>query len=93
MASDNLVFRVHAIQRMVQRQITVDEVRNVLRNGEVIENYPDDTPYPTRLVLGRSGLRYLHVVAADQRSHETIVITVYEPNLTEWEPGFKRRRL
>lgn len=27
-----------------------------------------------------------------RRTHETIVITVYEPDLALWEDGFKRRR-
>ena len=29
-----------------------DEVRNVIQTGETIEDYPDDFPYPSRLVLG-----------------------------------------
>jgi hypothetical protein len=90
---DRLVFRVHAIQRMFQRRISVDDVRHVLSTGEVIEDYPNDTPYPSRLVLGWRGSRPIHVVAAENvESQETIVITVYEPDLTQWEPGFRRRR-
>jgi hypothetical protein len=90
---DRLVFRVHAIQRMFQRRISVDDVRHVLATGEVVEGYPNDTPYPSRLVLGWRGSRPIHVVAAENvESGETIVITVYEPDLTQWEPGFKRRR-
>jgi hypothetical protein len=37
---------------MVERNITATDVREVLANGEVIETYPDDTPYPSQLVLG-----------------------------------------
>lgn len=95
MSSENvrLVFRVHAVLRMFERGITVDDVRAVLRTGETIENYPDDSPYPSRLVLGWSGHRPLHVVAADNaEANETVVITVYEPNPARWEPGFRRRR-
>ena len=44
---DKITFRVHAIQRMFQRSISVDEVRQVLAIGEVIEDYPGDTPYPS----------------------------------------------
>ena len=62
-----LVFRVHAIQRMFQREISVAHVRQVLSTGEVIESYPDDTPYPSRLVLGWCEGRPLHVVVADLR--------------------------
>ncbi len=78
MSRDKLVFRVHAVRRMVQRQISVDDVRHVLATGEVIENYPDDTPYPSRLILGWLGVRPVHVVAADDddQTGETIVITV-----------------
>lgn len=94
MASYKLVFRVHAIQRMFQRGVDNEQVRQVLENGEVIENYPEDSPYPSRLVLGWAGRRPLHVVAADNdESRETIVITVYEPSPGEWKKDFKRRNL
>ena len=93
MGSDSLIFRVHAIQRMFQRHINVDDVRHALATGEVIEHYPEDTPYPSRLVLGWHGSRPLHVVVADnEERRETIVITVYEPDPAQWEPGFRRRR-
>ena len=93
MASDPLVFRVHAIQRMFQRRISAEDVRHVLATGEVIEEYPNDTPYPSRLVLGWSGERPIHVVVADNpEGQETIVITVYEPDPAQWEPGFRRRQ-
>ena len=48
----SLVFRIHAIQRMFERSVTRADVREVLATGEVIEQYPDDTPYPSRLILG-----------------------------------------
>jgi hypothetical protein len=88
-----LIFRVHAIQRMFERQISVEDVRHVLAAGETIEDYPDDTPYPSRLVLGWSGSRPIHVVVADNvDGDELIVITVYEPDPSQWEADFKRRR-
>lgn len=93
MASDRLVFRVHAIQRMFHRRITEAEVRHVLATGDVIEDYADDSPYPSRLVLGWCGSRPLHVVVAEKvEDHETIVITVYEPDPAEWDSTFRRRR-
>lgn len=49
MSTGPLVFRVHAIKRMFQRQISKDDVRHVLETGEAIEAYPHDTPYPSRL--------------------------------------------
>jgi len=87
-----LVFRIHAIQRMFQRQVNENDVRWVIQNGETVEQYPDDTPYPSRLLLGWRGARPLHVVVAyNEAEQETIVITVYEPDPLQWDATFKRR--
>jgi len=51
--ADKLIFRVHALRRMFEPGIAVDEVRAALDTGETIEQYLEDTPYPSRLVLGR----------------------------------------
>jgi len=89
-----LLFRVHALRRMLERQIAVEEVEAVLGAGEVIEDYPNDTPFPSRLVLGWTGSRPLHVViASNLRENEDIVITVYEPESAQWQPDFRRRRV
>ncbi len=94
MSEPRLVFRVHAIQRMFKRGISEEEVKGVVARGETIETYPDDRPLPSRLIiLGWSGPRPIHVVAADNvEVQETIIITVYQPDVGEWEQGFKRRR-
>ena len=93
MESERLIFRVHAIQRMFERSINESEVRQALANGKIIETYPEDEPYPSFLVLGWSGSRPIHVVAADNpEQKERIIITCYEPDLVRWEPGFEKRR-
>lgn len=93
MSQLRLVFRVHAIQRMFQRRISEEEVKQVIATGETIETYPTDKPFPSRLVLGWSGSRPIHVVAADDtHAQETIIVTVYQPDAAEWEAGFKRRK-
>ncbi len=79
---------------MFQRRIGREDVRHVLANGEVIEEYPEDTPYPSRLILGWCASRPLHVVVADNlEAEETVVITVYEPDSSQWEAGFRRKKL
>ena len=88
-----VIFRIHAVRRMAQRGISEVDVLSVLTTGETIETYLDDTPYPSRLLLGESASRPLHVVAAENtRAHETIVVTVYEPDPLLWDAGFRRRR-
>ena len=93
MNSHRTTFRVHAVQRMFERQISDKDVLRVLLNGEIIENHADDVPYPNRLMLGWRGKRPLHVVAVNNASDdETIVITVYKPDPNQWKSDFKRRK-
>jgi hypothetical protein len=87
-----IAFRTHSIIRMFQRCVNEKDVRSVLETGEIIEVYPDDTPYPSRLIMGWLESRPLHVVVADNiADNETIVITVYEPEQDKWSTNFKRR--
>lgn len=86
------VYRTHAIERMAQRNVTTGEVRQVVENGETIEDYPEDAPYPSRLVLGWCEGRPLHVVVADDaQDNRAIVITVYEPDPDRWSDDFRER--
>jgi hypothetical protein len=87
-----LIFRVHAIQKMFERAISRDDVQHVIENGVVIREYPDDTPFPSRLILGWLEKRPIHVVAADDDDDQTIIITAYEPDPAIWEPDFKKKK-
>ena len=75
---------------MFERGISVAEVAQVLTCGIVVEDYPDDKPYPSSLSLAYSGSRPLHVVAATN-GDERIIITVYEPDSTLWSADFSKR--
>ncbi len=78
---------------MFEREIGVSEILGILETGETIARYDRDHPYPSRLVLGWSGGRPLHVVAADDpESDIIIVITVYRPDPDVWTRDFRRRR-
>ena len=77
---------------MFERGITQSEVVQTVRFGEIIEEYPDDSPYPSRLVLGMQGLRPIHVVVADNMEDRMlVVITIYEPDSNQWTGDFRRR--
>lgn len=68
-------------------------MRLVLEEGERIESYPNDTPLPSYLMLGKGEASVLHVVAADDpEADETIVITTYEPDPEEWEEDLKTKK-
>ena len=74
--------------------IRVDEVIEALETGEIIEEYPDDQPYPSCLILGRTqAARSLHIVSARVLAEQRlIVITTYQPDPARWEADFKRRK-
>ncbi len=86
-----LIYRVHAVRRMAERGISEEDVARVIADGKAIESYPQDQPYPSRLLLGWVEGRPIHVVAASAE-RAIIVITVYEPDARQWESGFERRR-
>jgi hypothetical protein len=93
MTSQPIIYRIHAIQRMFERRVSEENVRQVLQSGEMIEDYSDEMPFPSRLMLGRRGERPLHVVMAENtKEDELVVITVYEPDPSQWKPGFRDRK-
>ncbi|KFN38614.1 MAG: hypothetical protein JU82_10845 [Sulfuricurvum sp. MLSB] len=88
----HFIYRTHAIERMFQRDVNEEDVEHVVKNGEIIESYPDDYPYPSFLVLGYFNKRPLHVVYARDEAENVIVITVYEPTAEKWMEDLKTRR-
>jgi hypothetical protein len=94
MKAERITFRVHALTRMFERRISVADVRAVIAQGESIQAYPDDMPYPSRLLLGWIEDRPLHVVVAEDTADGIlIVVTAYEPGPVQWDPGFRRKVL
>ena len=78
---------------MFQRGVRTDAVNVVISGGETVADYPDDNPYPSRLLLGFVESRPLHVVVAwDAATATCIIVTAYEPQPEKWEPGFRKRR-
>jgi len=84
-------FSEHAISRMVQRHIDRTEVEQVIMSGEIIENYPTDKYSSSCLICGQAGTgRYLHVQVSLPPT--VVVITTYEPDMSEWHSFRIRRR-
>jgi len=82
----------HILERMFRRGINMDDVLSVLVNGEIIEQYPTDYPFPSCLVLGytRAG-KTLHIVCGSNGA-ELWLITVYIPSPADWTEDFRHRR-
>lgn len=91
----SLRFSRHAGKRLFERGISRAALRGMLACAVEIEFYPPQGyPDPNYLLLAWAGERPLHLVVAVLESrNEVILVTAYEPNLEEWEPGFRERRL
>ena len=91
--SDDKIFATaHASERFRQRGINIRDIRNAINGGEIIEQYPDDYPYPSCLILGEN-LRgeKIHAVLSDEGTSSRI-ITAYFPDIEKWSADFKMRR-
>lgn len=88
-----VLFRVHAVQRMFERNISVKKVSQALQSGETIEDYSTEMPEPSRLILGFRGKRPFHVVTSENpETNRITIITVYLPDPNKWNKEFKSRR-
>jgi len=93
MRCNQIIFSGHAIRQMFHREIAKNDVLEVINNGQVIVDYPDDNPYSSCLILGFVNDSPIHVVYAFDRENKTgIVITAYIPNSRLWTEDFKLRR-
>lgn len=78
---------------MAERGFHRAAVLETLFDIDCIENYPNDTPFPSALFFGWEDDRPINVVASFDSAQKSIyIITVYEPDLTRFEPGFRKRR-
>ena len=89
----DIVFSGHAVRRMFEWHVGRDEVLRVVASGEAIAEYPDDTPFPSVLLLAIVEGRVLHAVVAEDAANRTCyIVTVYPPDPTMWSPDFKTRK-
>lgn len=84
----------HADEEAENDQLTFDEIYFSVLNGEVIEDYPDDKPYPSCLIYGKtfSGDPIHSVWAFNEQSQWAVLITVYRPDPSQWIDWRKRRK-
>jgi len=49
---DQFEFSKHAVDQTLLREISVQEIRDSIKAGEIIEDYPDDKYGPSCLIFG-----------------------------------------
>lgn len=76
----------HARKEAKEDSLLLDEIFYSTQNGEVIEDYPTDTPYPSCLIYGQNQasdpVHSVWAYAAD--SQIAVLITVYRPDPNRW---------
>ncbi|HQX56531.1 MAG TPA: DUF4258 domain-containing protein [Pyrinomonadaceae bacterium] len=92
-AGNRILFLSHAIRQMSRpdRMITTADIRRIINEGEVIENYPEDARGHSCLILGvDDGQRPIHVVCSPKDEYLAI-ITCYLPDEDEWSDDLSVR--
>ena len=93
-ATQRLLFLPHAVRQMAHpdRMITPSEIRAVIEQGTIIEDYPEDVRGHSCLLHGRGNKgRDIHVVCSPKEDFLAI-ITAYLPSQKEWERDMSTRR-
>ena len=89
---NKLRWTAHIMMKILQRGISVDDVKEAISTGEIIEEYPNDYPYPSCLLVGKNfNGQFLHVVFGFGEN-ELWLITAYKPSAEKWEVDFKTRK-
>lgn len=89
---EKIQWRNHILIRMQQRGIKIGDVLACIMNGEIIEYYTDDYPYPSSLILGfKDEETGIHIVCAIGNDN-LWMITAYYPNKDQWSKDLKIRR-
>lgn len=90
LTEDAFIISNHARSRMFQRNISTENIQEVVIHGQMIEDYPEDEPCPSALFFAYSEGRPCHVVVAECEDHVRI-ITVYIPENNKWIDHILRR--
>src|SRR5947207_14791619 len=84
----------HADEEAEADHLTFDEIYFSVLHGEIIEDYPTDTPYPSCLIFGEtfSGDPIHSVWAYNPQNQWAVLITVYRPDPNRWVAWRERKK-
>lgn len=94
LAAGEFEFTLHALKRVVERNVANHEIREASAHAVIIEDYPADKYGPSCLLLGFSiANRPLHIQVTRQAGQSRLkIITLYEPDPAEWVNYIERRK-
>ncbi len=78
-------FSKHATDQSILSRISIQELREAVDAGEIIEDYPNDKYSPSCLIFGLTTAdRPLHVQCSYPSRPLLKIITLYEPDADLW---------
>jgi hypothetical protein len=89
-SDDSVFLTAHGTLRLYERGISYNSVIAAIMNGEIIEEYPDDYPFPSCLISAIDPYP-LHVVCG-LGNGQLFIVTSYKPDSNMWEVDNKTRK-
>ena len=85
LAEGEFDFSGHGLKRVVERNISDQDIRDAGVAASIIEDYPDDKYGPSCLLLGftRAG-RPIHIQVSLEETPLVKIVTLYEPDPDAW---------
>ena len=91
-------FSAHCQKRMLERNITREDIIHCIDSGEIIENYPlndecSDNSLPSCLILGYriTDDKAIHIVVGFNNIRLLIISACY-PDIEKWSSDYRKRR-
>jgi Domain of unknown function (DUF4258) len=92
--ADQFEFSKHAVDQSILRRIRVQEVKEAIAKGQVIEDYPEDKYGASCLICGvTQENRSIHIQCGYPSQPLIKIITLYEPDPNRWSNNFTKRRI
>jgi len=89
---DKIFMTEHAAERFHQREIRISDIRHAVNFGEIVEQYPEDFPFPSCLILGLTIKgQYIHIVVSMNET-KIYLITAYVPDPAKWGSDLKTHK-
>jgi hypothetical protein len=80
------------VDQSILRHVTLQDIRGIIADGEIIEDYPNDKYGPSCLILGYTQAgKPLHIQCSYPSRPLLKIITLYEPDANLWD-DFKVRK-
>ena len=88
---ETMVVTQHCRIRFAERGIKLNDVCEAINTGVIIEDYLEDFPFPSCLILGKTRDNNLHICASINEGF-IYVITAYIPDPDKWEHDLRTRK-